>query len=79
MLRIVMKSRVSTDGVLHLDVPMGEREANRDVQVTVEPLVAGESMTPEEWRSWVQSLAGSWQGEFERPAQGDFEEREPLS
>ena len=36
-------------------------------------------MTQEEWHAWVDSMAGTWQGEFERPAQGEYEEREPLS
>jgi hypothetical protein len=40
MNRIVMKSRVSRDGVLHLFVPVGLDEADCEVQVTVES-VAG--------------------------------------
>jgi hypothetical protein len=47
--------------------------------VTVEPLAAKKPMTQEEWRVWVDSMAGAWQGEFERPPQGEYEEREPLS
>jgi hypothetical protein len=78
MTRIVVKSRVSSDGFLRLALPVGLQEADKEVQVTVDP-VAGPAMTPEEWRAWVTSLAGSWEGDFERPPQGDYEEREPLS
>jgi hypothetical protein len=40
MIRIVVKSKVGSDGVLHLDLPVGPAEANKDVQVTVEPAPA---------------------------------------
>jgi hypothetical protein len=35
-------------------------------------------MTPEEWRAFVDEMAGSWQGDFERPPQGDYEVRDSL-
>jgi hypothetical protein len=35
-------------------------------------------MTPEEWAAFLDRTAGMWQGEFERPPQGDYEVREPL-
>lgn len=78
MNRIVVNSRVSSDGILHLSVPMGLEEADKEVQVTVERSDARKSMTQEEWRAWVDSMAGTWQGDFERPPQGEYEEREPL-
>ena len=75
--RMVVKSTVSSDGILHLALPVGIEEANREVQVTVEgvPLAP---MSQEEWRELVLSTGGKWQGEFKRPEQGDFERREPL-
>jgi hypothetical protein len=75
--RMVVKSTVSSDGILHLALPVGIEEANREVQVTVEgvPLAP---MSQEEWRELVLSTGGKWQGEFQRPEQGDFERREPL-
>jgi hypothetical protein len=76
--RIVVKSRVNGDGILNLSLPVGLAEADKEVQVTVEPLAARMPMTPEEWRAWVDSMAGTWQGDFERPPQGEYEEREPL-
>ncbi len=79
MNRIVVKSKVNSDGILELSVPVGLAEADKEVQVTVEPLATRKPMTQEEWRAWVDSMAGTWQGDFERPPQGDYEEREPLS
>lgn len=76
MTRMVITSRVGTDGMLHLDIPSGVAEADQEVQVTIEPV--RQPMTQSQWRAWVQSMAGRWQGDFERP-QGDYERREPLS
>lgn len=73
---LVMKSKVGTDGVLHLDVPLGAAEAGREVKVTVEPV--SHPMTQEEWMAFIQATAGTWQGEFERPAQGEYEKRDDL-
>ncbi len=37
MNRMVLKSKVGTDGVLHVDIPIGEAEAGQEVQIIVEP------------------------------------------
>ncbi len=37
MNRMVVKARVGSDGSLHLDLPLGMKEAGKEVQVTVEP------------------------------------------
>ena len=66
MNRMVVKSTVSSDGILHLALPMGVDEANKEVQVTVEPALPV-SVSREEWRELILSTAGQWQGEFERP------------
>ena len=79
MNRIVVKSKVSSDGILHLSLPIGLDEAEKDVQVTVEPFAPGEPMTREQWGAWVDSMAGRWQGDFQRPSQGEYEIRESLS
>lgn len=73
---VVVKARVSSDGSLRLELPVGVHEAGREVQVTIESVPS--PVTQEEWQAWVQSMAGSWQGGFERPPQGEFEVREPL-
>ena len=78
MTPIVITSRISGDGILHLNLPVGVAEADKEVRVTVEPLPIV-AQSPEEWRQWVLSTAGKWQGDFERPDQGTLEEREPLS
>jgi hypothetical protein len=78
MNRIVMKSKVSSDGILHLSVPVGLEEAEKEVQVTVEPCDPKKQMTRDEWRAWVDSMAGTLQGDFERPPQGEYEQRVPL-
>ncbi len=36
MKRMVLTARVSSDGVLHLHLPIGQKEADKEVQVTVE-------------------------------------------
>jgi hypothetical protein len=76
--RIEVLSKVGTDGVLRLNLPMSSADAGRDVRVIVEPVPA-RAMTQEEWRAGVLKFAGAWQGDFERPEQGEYEERDPLS
>lgn len=78
MNRMVVKSTVSSDGVLHLALPVGVEEANKEVQVTVESTLPVR-VSQEEWQDRILSTAGKWQGEFERPDQGEYEQREPLS
>lgn len=76
MNRTILNARVGSDGVLH--VPLGEAEANREVKVTIEPAAPKKALTQAEYAAWVESMAGSWQGDFQRPPQGEFEERDPL-
>lgn len=77
MAKIVIKSRVGADGVLHFDLPLGSPEAGREVQVTVESAPSG-AMTRAEWAAFLDRTAGAWQGEFKRPPQGELEVRDPL-
>lgn len=67
MKSIILKSKGGADGVLHLSVPLGMAQADSEVQVTVEPVANATSMPQQEWSAWVDSMAGSWQGDFERP------------
>jgi hypothetical protein len=78
MNRMVVKSKVGSDGVLHLALPVGVDEADNEVQITVEPIAPKKEMTQEEWAAWVQSMGGTWQGDFERPPQDELEERDSL-
>ncbi len=76
--RIVVKTQVGSNGILQLTLPVGLADANREVQVTVEPTNPA-TLSPDEWRRGILETAGKWQGEFERPEQGEYEQREPLS
>jgi hypothetical protein len=80
MNRMVLHSRVGSDGVLHISVPIGREEANRDVQVTIDPVQVGPPvMTQEEWRDIVLRTAGSIADpSFVRREQGEYERREEL-
>ena len=76
MSRIIVHAKTGPDGTLHLDVPLGPEHAGREVQVVIES--AARPLTPAEYATWVRSMAGAWQGDFERPPQGEYEHREPL-
>jgi len=80
MNRIVVHSRVGADGVLKLAVPMGVAEADREVEVTIEPAVPKHDTgsEQEEWQQFVRETAGAWQGDLVRPDQGDYEQRDEL-
>jgi hypothetical protein len=74
---MVLTSTVSNDGVLRLSIALGIEEANKDVRVTVEPMTPA-PMSQEEWQRFITSTAGKSQGDFERPEQGELQERDPL-
>ena len=78
--RLVVQSRVGSDGVLHIDIPMGKEVADREVQVTIDPLQKGLApVTQEEWRRFVMETAGSiTDPSFFRNEQGEYEQREEL-
>ncbi len=78
MTRMTMSGRVGADGVLRVNVPVGINEADQAVRITVEPASPQKTMTQTEWAAWVDSMAGTWQGDFQRPPQGEFQERDPL-
>ncbi len=67
---------VYEDGVLKFDRPLPLDE-HAHVTVRIEPRVS--RISREQWQAMVLSTAGKWEGEFERPEQGDYEQREPLS
>jgi hypothetical protein len=59
MSRVVVQSRVGSDGVLHIDIPMGKDFADHEVRVTIDPVrQVSTSMTLEEWRRFVMETAG---------------------
>jgi hypothetical protein len=78
MNRMVVHSRIGADGILNITLPIGKADADREVQVTVDP-VGRSPMTQEEWRNFVLSTAGSiTDPSFVRHEQGDYEHREEL-
>ena len=78
MNRMIIKSRIGADGVLHVTVPVSAADANREVQVTIDP-VSPPLLTPEDWRSFVLATAGSiTDPSFVRHEQGEYERREEL-
>ena len=74
---LVVRSRVDGDGMLRVTVPVGKSEAQREVQVTIESLPAA-PFDQDNYVAWLEGLFGRWQGEFERPPQGEFERRDEL-
>lgn len=76
MNRVVLKSKIEADGVLHLNVPVGMAQANNDVQVTIEAIKP--SASQQEWREFVERTAGAWSGDFQRPEQGEYEQRDAM-
>jgi hypothetical protein len=80
MNRMVFYSVVGPDGVLHITAPIGKEYADQEVQVTIDPALAGPaSMTQEEWHEFVLSTAGSiTDPSFVRHEQGEYEQREEL-
>jgi len=76
MSRITLSARVGSDGVLHL--PLGREQANREVRVTIESADAHAAEPRQAYLEFLRATAGAWQGEFERPAQGEYEVRDPL-
>jgi hypothetical protein len=63
MNRIVVTSRVGSNGVLQLNLPVGSAAADQEVQVTVEPL-GPSAMSVDDWKRGILETAGQWQGEF---------------
>lgn len=76
MTRMTLSARIGPDGVLHL--PLGAAEANQEVRVTIEPTPAATAKSRQEYLDFLKATAGAWQGDFERPEQGEYEVRDPL-
>jgi hypothetical protein len=59
MTSIQLRSKIDADGILHLCVPIGKREADREVRVTVEPLDEADAPMPADQSSqFVHDMAG---------------------
>jgi hypothetical protein len=79
----VLTTQVGPDGVLNLTVPLGEADANKVVRVVVETLEGARAVrapvtTREEWLRFIEETAGAiTDPTFERPPQGEYEQRDP--
>jgi hypothetical protein len=60
MNRIVVKTRLGSDGSLHLDLPVGAAEPGTEVQVTVEPLTGAPKGTISASDLLHSGLVGMW-------------------
>jgi hypothetical protein len=79
MNRRIFKSKIGADGVLHLNVPFGNADANMDVQVTIDPAPASlDTISHQEWLEELKRTVGTWQGPFERAEQLEYEKRDEL-
>ena len=82
MTHVEITSRVDADGILRICVPLGADEANREVNVVVEPTSVSETILPldqQAWREFVQKMAGCiTDPTFDRPSQGEYEQRSNL-
>lgn len=71
---IKLKAHIGHDGILQLDVPMGVKDVDCEVIVTVPP-----HMTAEEWNNFIDRTANSLADDpIERLPQGDYEQRDHI-
>ncbi len=79
---IQLKTRVGTDGVLKLEIPVEVTETDLDVLVVFQPLARRPTADPDKlgWPAgFFETVAGGWQGEpLVRAPQGDYEDRADL-
>jgi hypothetical protein len=79
---IQFQSRVGDDGVLNVQLNLGQAEARKDVKITIEPVSskAGQQSETMSWPDFVERTYGSCAGlGLERPEQGSIEIREPIA
>jgi hypothetical protein len=79
-------AHVGPDGRLEVNLP--SQFANSEVILTVRtahgpPIqriadIQDPAERQRRWQEWVRQTAGSWEGELERPPQGDYEVREEF-
>jgi hypothetical protein len=74
---IVVEGTLKPDGTLELDQKPTLSPGR--VQVVLRQQSSAPLMSSVEWRQRILQTAGKWRGELERPEQGEYERREPLS
>lgn len=83
MQSIKVVSRVGSDGILHLDVPVGMTNEELEVMVIFQPLKSSVQVETPQALGWLpgffEEVIGGWAGEaLERGEQGEFEIRESI-
>lgn len=80
-MKTVLTTQVGADGVLTLRVPLGLADANHLVRVIVETVeVPAPPADREGWLQFLERTGGTISDPtFERPPQGEPEERDSLS
>jgi hypothetical protein len=79
MQTIQLHSRVGADGVLKLDVPLGTKDANTDVVITIQTISAENASNKQPWQQFLDETYGSCADQgLKRAPQGDYEVRESL-
>lgn len=70
-----IRQKTNNDGILHLEIPVGVKQVECDVRVTVDPQSVPDAWLPEV----VALLQQGWQGEpLKREPQGEFDRRDIL-
>lgn len=76
---VTVHGKTGEDGVLHLDVPLGEKNAEFEVLVVVQPAAVPAPTTPPEERGWPPGYFGEEtridDETFVRHPQGEYEKR----
>ena len=77
---VQIHSRVGADGVLKLAVPLGAKDANADVVVTIQTVATEQKAAEKQpWLAFLEDTFGSCADlGVERGPQGQYESREAL-
>ena len=77
---IKLRSHVGSDGVLHLQVPVGVQNSDIEVMIIVQPIEPEKATTPQD-QGWPPGFFEQTFGsipDLERPPQGAPQIREPV-
>jgi hypothetical protein len=81
MQNIKLHSRVGSDGILHLEVPIEITDSEIEITIIVKPVYSQTETTKKSnWSPrFFKQTAGAWEGgQLKREPQGEYESREEL-
>ncbi len=83
MQTITLHSHVGADGILNLQIPVGLKDVDLEVVVTLKTLANEDLEALAQANGWppgfFTNVIGSWEGDpLVREPEGDYEEREEL-